>query len=96
MGDMERRPNQDQLRVVEDLDNNIILFASAGTGKTFTVEQRGYKIYVCGYEEVIGKVHVLTFIKQRIHISRKLTVFVTARFEKVVGAFGSAHKSGQI
>ena len=34
---MHRLPNEDQLRVVEDLDNNLILFASAGTGKTFTV-----------------------------------------------------------
>ena len=37
---MERQPNAEQLRVVEDLDNNVILFASAGTGKTFTVAKR--------------------------------------------------------
>lgn len=37
---MHRLPNEDQLRVVEDLDNNLILFASAGTGKTFTVAKR--------------------------------------------------------
>lgn len=37
---MERQPNEEQRRVIEDLDNNIILFASAGTGKTFTVAKR--------------------------------------------------------
>ena len=37
---MERHPNEEQLRVIEELDNNLILFASAGTGKTFTVANR--------------------------------------------------------
>jgi len=37
---MDRQPNAEQLRVIEDLDNNLILFASAGTGKTFTVAKR--------------------------------------------------------
>lgn len=37
---MERRPNEEQQRVIEALDHNIILFASAGTGKTFTVANR--------------------------------------------------------
>ena len=35
-----RQPNDAQRRVIDDLDNNIILFASAGTGKTFTVAKR--------------------------------------------------------
>lgn len=33
-------PNARQQAVIDDLDNNIILFASAGTGKTFTVANR--------------------------------------------------------
>lgn len=37
---MERRPNEEQARVINDLENNLILFASAGTGKTFTVANR--------------------------------------------------------
>ncbi len=41
---MERRPNEEQLRVIEDLDNNLIVFASAGTGKTFTVANRVSRI----------------------------------------------------
>ena len=39
-----RQPNEAQQRVVNDLDNNIILFASAGTGKTFTVAKRTAQI----------------------------------------------------
>ena len=33
----ERKPNTDQLKVINELDSNLILFASAGTGKTFSV-----------------------------------------------------------
>ena len=36
----ERKPNTDQLKVINELDSNLILFASAGTGKTFSVAQR--------------------------------------------------------
>ena len=36
----ERQPNPEQASVINDLENNIILFASAGTGKTFTVAKR--------------------------------------------------------
>ena len=38
--DMERRASEEQARVIGDLENNLILFASAGTGKTFTVANR--------------------------------------------------------
>ena len=37
---MEKQLNSDQQLVVNDIDNNIILYASAGTGKTFTVANR--------------------------------------------------------
>ncbi|MBR4943716.1 MAG: ATP-dependent helicase, partial [Clostridia bacterium] len=37
---MERVPNAEQRQVIEDLENNLIVFASAGTGKTFTVAKR--------------------------------------------------------
>ena len=37
---MVKTPNAEQKQVIEDVDNNIILFASAGTGKTFTVANR--------------------------------------------------------
>lgn len=39
-----REPNEDQLAVISELDRNIILFASAGTGKTFTVARRVRRI----------------------------------------------------
>ncbi len=39
-GSMNKAPNAQQQRVIEDLENNIILFAGAGTGKTFTVANR--------------------------------------------------------
>lgn len=40
----QRTPNRDQLAVIDELDRNIILFASAGTGKTFTVARRVEKV----------------------------------------------------
>ena len=43
-----RQPNEAQQRVVDDLDNNLILFASAGTGKTFTVAKRAAHIIQTG------------------------------------------------
>lgn len=39
-----RQPNEAQQRVIETLDENVILFASAGTGKTFTVAKRTAQI----------------------------------------------------
>ena len=45
---MERTPNEQQQSVIKDLDNNIILFASAGTGKTFTVANRVANILASG------------------------------------------------
>lgn len=41
---MERTPNREQERVINDFAKNIILYASAGTGKTFTVAQKVKKI----------------------------------------------------
>ncbi|MBR7186122.1 MAG: UvrD-helicase domain-containing protein [Clostridia bacterium] len=40
----ERIPNGEQQRVINDFENNILLYASAGTGKTFTVAQKVKKI----------------------------------------------------
>lgn len=45
---MNREPNQEQLEVINELENNLILFASAGTGKTFTVANRIKKILSSG------------------------------------------------
>ena len=44
----ERRPNADQQKVIDDLDHNIVLYASAGTGKTFTVAKRVHHIIESG------------------------------------------------
>ena len=33
-------PNPEQQQVIDDLENNIILFASAGTGKTYSIAKR--------------------------------------------------------
>ena len=45
---MERTPNKDQQRVINDCTHNVILYASAGTGKTFTVAQKVKKIIESG------------------------------------------------
>lgn len=45
---MERVPNREQQAVIDELDKNIILFASAGTGKTFTVARRVQAIIESG------------------------------------------------
>ena len=37
---MERIPNAEQRQVIEAVDHNLIVYASAGTGKTFTVAKR--------------------------------------------------------
>lgn len=39
-----RQPNEAQMSVINELDHNLILFASAGTGKTFTVAHRVRKV----------------------------------------------------
>ena len=43
-----RMPNPDQQAVIQELDRNLILFASAGTGKTFTVAKRVQRILESG------------------------------------------------
>ena len=43
-----RIPNPDQQAVIQELDRNLILFASAGTGKTFTVAKRVQRILESG------------------------------------------------
>lgn len=43
-----RQPNREQQLVIDDLDHNMILFASAGTGKTFSVAQHVAKIISSG------------------------------------------------
>ena len=55
-----RTPNEAQQRVVDDLDNNIILFASAGTGKTFTVAKRVANIIETGHAKP-SEILCLTF-----------------------------------
>ena len=44
----ERTPNERQQAVIDELDSNIILYASAGTGKTFTVAKRAANIIASG------------------------------------------------
>ena len=39
-GRMKQLPNEQQREVIENLSDNILLYASAGTGKTFTVAHR--------------------------------------------------------
>ena len=55
-----RKPNEAQQRVVDDLDKNIILFASAGTGKTFTVAKRVANIIQTGRAKA-NEILCLTF-----------------------------------
>ncbi len=56
----QRIPNPEQQRVIDDLDHNIILFASAGTGKTFTVARRVQAIIAAGRAEP-SEILCLTF-----------------------------------
>ena len=56
----QRTPNRDQQAVIDELDRNIILFASAGTGKTFTVARRVEKIIGTG-RALPSEVLCLTF-----------------------------------
>lgn len=37
---MEREPTKEQKAVIEELERNVVLYASAGTGKTFTIARR--------------------------------------------------------
>ena len=48
MGAADRTPNREQQAVIDDLDRNLILFASAGTGKTFTVARRVQAVLASG------------------------------------------------
>ena len=57
---MERIPNSEQQKVIHDLTNNIILFASAGTGKTFTVANRVANILASG-KATANEILCLTF-----------------------------------
>ena len=57
---MERIPNLQQQSVIDDLKNNIILFASAGTGKTFTVANRVANILRSG-NATASEILCLTF-----------------------------------
>lgn len=45
---MKLFPNEEQRKVVENLSENILLYASAGTGKTFTVAHRVANILTSG------------------------------------------------
>lgn len=47
----ERKPNPDQQAVIDNFTDNILLYASAGTGKTFTVAQKVRKILELGLAE---------------------------------------------
>lgn len=46
---MEKQANPSQQRVIDDFDNNLLLFASAGTGKTFTVAKKVEKAIESGF-----------------------------------------------
>lgn len=46
---MEKKANSSQQRVIDDFENNLLLFASAGTGKTFTVAKKVEKAISCGF-----------------------------------------------
>ncbi len=56
----ERAPNPEQQAVIDELDQNIILYASAGTGKTFTVAKRVGSIIASG-RALPGEILCLTF-----------------------------------
>ncbi len=57
---MRKQPNAQQQQVVDELANNIILYASAGTGKTFTVANRVANI-IAQKKTTPDKILCLTF-----------------------------------
>ncbi len=57
---MTKTPNEQQLAVINELEENILLFASAGTGKTFTVAQRVAQILAKGKAKA-SEILCLTF-----------------------------------
>ena len=57
---MERVPNAEQLAVINELDEDMLVFASAGTGKTFTVANR-VKNIIESARAASGEILCLTF-----------------------------------
>ncbi len=73
---MKKTPNEEQRQVVEELTENILLFASAGTGKTFTVANRVANILAKGLasaEEIL----CLTFTIKACNEMREDIAFYT-------------------
>ncbi len=79
-----RLPNDEQLKVIENLDENIILFASAGTGKTFTVANRVANIIKSGRAKP-QEILCLTFtIKACGEMREDITRYIGAEAKEVV------------
>lgn len=73
---MPRIPNAQQQSVIDDLENNIILFASAGTGKTFTVAGRVANI-IANEKAAAEEILCLTFtIKASKEMQEDIFTFV--------------------
>ena len=79
---MEKTPNAEQRAVINDLDNNLILFASAGTGKTFTVANRVSHILQSGRAKA-EEILCLTF-----------TIKACGEMKEDVQSYVGAHSKG--
>ncbi len=80
---MSKIPNEEQRSVIENLDDNILLFAGAGTGKTFTVAKRVANI-LARQKALPAEILCLTFtIKACDEMRKDITQFAGERAEEV-------------
>ena len=64
----DRTPNSKQLDFIENFQRDIVLFAGAGTGKTFSVAQKCKKAIELGYDP--GEILCLTFTEKGKELAR--------------------------
>lgn len=82
----QMEPNAMQGQVIDELERNILLLASAGTGKTGTIAQRVANI-IKGERAQASEILCLTF-------TNKASKELKSSISQIVGALGSAVKTG--
>lgn len=83
----DRTPNSKQLDFIENFQRDIVLFAGAGTGKTFSVAQKCKKAIELGYDP--GEILCLTFTeKGKEEMKRDICAHLGRPFENVYTIHG--------
>lgn len=83
----ERIPNRKQLAFIEDFERDILLFAGAGTGKTFSVAQKCKRALSFGYEP--DEILCLTFTeKGKEEMKEDICAYLNRKFENVFTIHG--------